>query len=133
MVLLSAGTSGVGSFMQLVGVLLIFVFVLALTYLTTRWIANYQKVQGEHKNLRVLETIRIANNKYVQLVEAGEEYLVIAVGKDEAHLLTVLTREQFKVGPQETNDFAGKNAGETFGDVLQKLREHLPKNRQKND
>ncbi len=133
MILLNAGTSGLGSFMQLIGVLLIFVFVLVITYFTTKWIANYQKVQSGHKNLRLLETIRIANNKYVQLIEAGEEYLVIAVGKEEAHLLARLTREQLRVGPEEDSDFSGKNAGETFQDVLERLKEHLPKSKQKND
>ena len=42
MILLQTRTSGFSSFMQLLGVLLIFVFVLALTYFTPKWIAGYQ-------------------------------------------------------------------------------------------
>ena len=133
MTVLSAGLSGLDSFLQLIGVLLIFVFVLALTYFTTRWIANYQKGQNHNKNLRIVETIRVTNNKYIQIVEAGKEYLVIAVGKDEIHLLTKLSEEQLKV-PSERDAASGeKNVSENFQDVFEKLRGHLPKNRQKDE
>lgn len=42
MILLS---SALGSFIQLLGVLIIFLFVLAITYFTTKWIGNYQKTK----------------------------------------------------------------------------------------
>ena len=42
MILLS---SSLNSFIQLLGVLLIFLFVLVITYFTTKWIGGYQKVQ----------------------------------------------------------------------------------------
>lgn len=133
MTVLSAGLSGLDSFLQLIGVLLIFVFVLTLTYFTTRWIANYQKGQNHNKNLRIVETMRITNNKYIQIVEAGKEYLVIAVGKDEIHLLTKLSEEQLKVLPEMNAASGAKNVGENFQDVFEKLREHLPKSRQKDE
>jgi flagellar protein FliO/FliZ len=133
MEILSAGVSGFGSFLQLIGVLLVFVFVLALTYFTTKWIANYQKGQTHNKNLRIVETIRVTNNKYIQLVEAGEEYLVIAIGKDEIRLLTKLSEEQLKVLPEKMAASGEKNVGESFQDVFNKIREHLPKSRQKDE
>lgn len=133
MTVLSAGVSGWGSFLQLIGVLLVFVFVLALTYFTTKWIANYQKGQAHNKNLRIVETIRITNNKYIQIVEAGREYLVIAIGKDEIRLLTKLSEEQLKVLPEKMAASGEKNVGESFQDVFNKLREHLPKSRQKDE
>ncbi len=133
MVILSAGTSGSDSVLRLIGVLLIFVFVLAITYFTTRWIANYQKGQNQHKNLRTIETIRVTNNKYIQIVEAGTEYLVIAVGKDEIHLLTKLTKEQLKALPDEEKSTLLQGNGENFRDVFDRLKEHLPKSRQKDE
>lgn len=129
---LIAGTSGLQSFLQLISMLFIFAFVLAITYFVTKWIANYQKGQSCHRNLRIVETIRLTNNKYVQILEAGSEYLVIAVGKDEVRLLTKLSEEQMKVLP--TSQTAGtKYEEESFQDVLKKLKEHLPKSRQKNE
>ena len=78
MILLS---SALGSFIQLLGVLIIFLFVLAITYFTTKWIGNYQKTNFANKNLQIVESIRVGNNKFIAIVKAGEVYLVVAVGK----------------------------------------------------
>ena len=66
MILLSASFR---SLMQLIGVLIIFVFVLIITYFTTKWVGGFQKIQMSKGNLKVLETIRIANGKFLQLVK----------------------------------------------------------------
>lgn len=126
MALLQIKTSGFSNFMQLLGVLLIFVFVLAITYFTTRWIAGYQKSRSFNKNLKVIETLRLTQNKYIQIVEAGEVYLVIGVGKDEITMLTTLTREQLK--DLDTYEVTKqKEAGESFQEILSRLKDHLPK------
>ena len=65
-------------------VLIIFVGVLVLTYYATRFIASYQKTHIYNKNIEIIETARVANNKYIQVVRVGkEDYFVIGVGKDE--------------------------------------------------
>ena len=66
MILLS---SSLNSFIQLLGVLLIFLFVLVITYFTTKWIGGYQKVQMSGRSFQVVDTIRIANNKLVQVIK----------------------------------------------------------------
>lgn len=126
MTLLQMKTSGFSNFMQLLGVLLIFVFVLAITYFTTKWIAGYQKSRSFNKNLKVIETLRLTQNKYIQIVEAGEIYLVIGVGKDEITMLTTLTKEQLK--DLDTYEVTKqKEAGENFQEILNRLKDHLPK------
>ena len=82
MILLS---SSLNSFIQLLGVLLIFLFVLVITYFTTKWIGGYQKVQMSGRSFQVVDTIRIANNKLVQVIKMGDVYLVIAVAKDNVY------------------------------------------------
>ncbi len=126
MLLLQMKTSSFSNFMQLMGVLLIFLFVLALTYVTTKWIANYQKGKSYNKNLRVIETLRLTQNKYIQIVEAGDVYLVIGVGKDEITMLTTLTEEQLK--DLDTYEVQKQTeAGENFQDILNKIKKRLPK------
>lgn len=93
MVLLAIGVSG---YVQLVTVLLIFAAVLGVTAWTTRWMANYQKQQNVNENIEVIETTRIANNKYIQIVRAGGTYLAIAVCKDTVTLLGEIPEEQLK-------------------------------------
>ena len=76
-----------GGVAQLLTVLVIFVAVLGVTAWVTAWMANYQKQQNSNGNIEVLETVRIANNKYLQLVRVGESYIAIAVCKDTVTML----------------------------------------------
>lgn len=101
MILLSASFR---SLMQLIGVLIIFVFVLIITYFTTKWVGGFQKIQMSKGNLMVLETIRIANGKFLQLVKA-------------------LTEDQLSV--QTSDDM--KNSQENFQEIFSRLKDHFPK------
>ena len=92
--MLLTGTGRMDSYLQFLTVLILFVFVLGITWATTRWIANYQKGKALSSNLEVVETLRITGNKFLQIVRAGKKYLVIAVGKDEIHMLTELTEDE---------------------------------------
>lgn len=89
-------TGKTDSYAQFITVLLIFVAVLAVTALVTKWIAGYQKQQGAAGNIEVLETVRIANNKYIQLVRIGESYFAIAVCKDTVTNLGEIPAGQLK-------------------------------------
>jgi len=111
---------------QLFSVLAIFVFVLLATYFTTRWIAGYQQSQMHNRNLRVVETLKLTNNKYIQIIEAGDVYLVIALGRDHVEKLAELTKDQLKEVTAVPNA-GGSGAEETFRDVLNRVKRHLPK------
>lgn len=122
MILLS---SSVHNLVQLIGALIIFAFVLGITYLTTRWMGGFQKNRNCGKNLRIVETIGVGNNKYISIVETGTVYLVVSVGKDEVHLLAQLTREQLKDFSFEQQNT--KENQESFSEILDKLKDKLPK------
>ena len=85
---------GINSFAQFLTVLVIFVGVLALTYFTTRWVASYQKGKMMSGNIRVVETFKITQNKYIQIVQIGEHYYAIAIGKDNITMLGELKEEE---------------------------------------
>ncbi|MEG1847771.1 MAG: flagellar biosynthetic protein FliO [Lachnospiraceae bacterium] len=108
-----SGINAVGEFLTL---LLIFIFVLAITYGTTRWIANYQKEKVHSNNIQIIETYRITANKYIQIVQTGSKYLVIAVCKDTVTLLTELTEEQIKF-PESVD-----HSNLTFKEILEKAK-----------
>jgi len=88
--------SSAGSYAQFITVLLIFVVVLGITVLTTRWIANYQKQQSVNENVQVIETTRIANNKYIQIIRVGAKYMAVAVCKDTVTMLGEIPEEELK-------------------------------------
>lgn len=102
-------TAKADSYLQFITVLLLFVFVLAITWFVTRWIANYQKGMASGGNLEVIETCRIAPNKYVQIVRAGGRYLLVAIGKDEVHMLLEMDGDELELqkgAPVQGAEFA---------------------------
>ena len=86
-----------GSYAQFITVLVIFVLVLGVAALVTKWMADYQRQMGVNCNIEVVETARIANNKYIQLVRVGDVYKVIAVCKDTVTMLGEVSAEQLKL------------------------------------
>ena len=119
-------TSTGESIFQLLVVLFCFVIVLALTYYTTRWIAGDQKSHSFHKNLAVVETLKLTNNKFIQLIQVGKDtYYVIAIGKDEISFLGQVDQEQLKEISLETEEIPTVKGD--FEDILNKVKERLPK------
>ena len=118
MALASRGSSVLESIGQLFSVLAIFIIVLLVTYFVTRWIAGYQQSQMQTRNLKVIETLRLANNKYIQIIEA--------LSRDHVEKLAELTKDQLK--EISASGAAGKDTiGESFQEILGKVKEHFPK------
>jgi flagellar protein FliO/FliZ len=117
------------SFIQLLGALVIFAFVLVITYLASRWMGGMQKTRGSNKNLRIIETIGVGNNKFISIVEVGTVYLVVSVGKDEVHLLTEISKEDLK--DLSFEDEENMNLQDTFAGILKKVKEKVPKKQDK--
>ena len=115
------------SFLQLISALLIFAFVLLITYFTTRWVGNYQKVRMKSKNLQVIESLSAGNNKSICLIKAGTEYLVVAIGKDEIHSLATLKEEQLTDVSFLYEGTDSMVSGESFQEILGQLKEKMSK------
>ncbi|MCI9645901.1 MAG: flagellar biosynthetic protein FliO [Lachnospiraceae bacterium] len=119
--------SGLASVFRLIGVLLVFLFVLAVTYATTKWIAHYQQGIAANRNIQVIETFRITNNKFIQIIQVGERYLVISVCKDTINILTEITEDElvWKPSNEEEGDRSGINSN--FQEILENLKKKLPR------
>ena len=83
-------SGGTNSFVQFLTALLVFAFVVALTYFTVRWVGTYQKVQGGNRNFEVIETCKVTSNKYLQIIKVGSRYFLIGIGKEELTFMTEL-------------------------------------------
>lgn len=118
-------TSSMDSFLELIGVLLVFVFVLVITYLCSKWMAGYQKIHMKSKNLQVIESIPAGNGKVISLVKAGTQYLVVGIGKDEMEHLATLTEEQLTDFSFQEEKSAGKE--ESFQEIFGQFKERLSK------
>ena len=119
MKILLIGASSVDSFIQLVTVLVLFAFVLGATFLTTKFVGNFQKVQSKNRNFELIEVFRLSNSTYLQLVRIGNKYFVIAVGKEQANVVTEIDEEDII---RNTDNNSGN---EMFSQILSKAKERL--------
>ena len=109
-------TSGIDMTAQFLTVVFILVIVLALAYVTTKWIANYQKGKNVNCNVEIIEVSKIAANKYIEIVRCGEKYLAIAIGKDTVTMLCELSKEQLNLDDENQSKSGG------FKDLLEKAK-----------
>ena len=104
------------SYVQFMTVLILFLFVLMITYWVTKWTAGYQKNQNVNANMELLDIIRLSNNKYIQIIRVGRKYLAVAICKDTVTMLTEISEQDLV--------FSEKNVskGQGFKDILEKIQ-----------
>lgn len=119
--LLTISNSRLEAFAQLVTLLIIFVFVLALTYFSTKWIGNFQKNKLAGNNIEILETMKLSNSKYIQIVRISTKVFTIAVCKDTITYLGDLNEEDLVFKNTST-----ELKSENFKAILEKFKKDKP-------
>ena len=110
-------TTGLESVVQLITVLFIFVFVLAITWISTKYIAGIQKDKYKTGNMELIETLRISNNKYLQIVRVGSKYYCMAVCKDTVTMLGEIRKEDVVFSENNVN------VSMDFHKILEKVKQ----------
>ena len=113
-------------FLKLFVSILIFVFVLVLTRITTVYIAKLQRTGMVGDNISVIETQRLSNTKYLHIVKIGEEYFALASGKDSVTLISKLDSQGLKLPLEDPNAETEKSAV-PFANILEKFRKKQDK------
>lgn len=80
--------------------------------------AKIQKSQFRNSNIEVIETFRLSNTKYIQIVKLGGKYVAIAVGKDTVNFLTELEEEELDLTKPEN-----KTTNLEFQEILKKVKD----------
>ncbi|MCR4791233.1 MAG: flagellar biosynthetic protein FliO [Lachnospiraceae bacterium] len=106
-------TSTLSDIAQFFTVLIVFIAVLVITMLCTKWIGNFQKIQGASGSAEVIETVRIAPGKWIQIIRIGKKYKAIAICKDTVTYLGEVDEADLK-----TDDTSEKKS---FSEVLSKV------------
>lgn len=117
-------SSRIEAFAQLLTLLIIFIFVLAVTYYVTRFVGNYQKNKLSGSNINILETMRIANNKYIQIVKIGSRVFAIAVAKDTVSYLCELDEDELIYKEYSSGKMLINN--DNFKEILEKFKKDKP-------
>ena len=120
--LLSVSSSRIEAFVQLITLVIIFALVLAMTYFATRFVGNYKKEKMAGSNISVLETFRLSNSKYIQIIKMGSKFLAIAICKDSVTVLCELQESDL-----EFTEVSTQVKSENFKAVLDKFRKDKPK------
>ena len=92
--MLLVSTSKIDSVAQLLTVILLFVVVLGATWLTTRYVAGVQKGKMKGSNFEVIDTFRLTQNKFVQILRIGKRYMAVAICKDTVTVLRELDESE---------------------------------------
>lgn len=116
--ILLSGT--IGNIFQLIGLIIVFILILCATYYTSRWIGKSSFTQQRAANIQVVETFRLSQTKYIQIIRAGTgRYFVIAVSKENITYIAELKEEDIILRDESQN--AEKVS---FSDIMKKLKKH---------
>lgn len=115
--------TGINGIVQLITVAVLFIVVLVMTYFTTRFIGNYQKGHMSCNNIQIVETMRLSQNKLIQIVHISDKYFAIAVCKDTVTLLGELDGSDIMVSSNNVTN-------ERFESVLNRFRKKEQNNKQ---
>ncbi len=92
---------------QLLVLLLILAFVLFLAYYTSKLTARFQNNLTKGGSMRVIETIRLQDGKFLQIVKVSDRYIVLGLGKEEITYICELDEMPERVEDIESNDNSG--------------------------
>ena len=111
------GAARLDSLAQFVTVIILFLFVLGVTYFVTRWISGFQKTQMIGTNMEIVDTLRISASKYLQIIRVGDKYFAIAVCKDTVTMLTEVSKDSLNL------EMGAGNTNLSFREVLEKIKD----------
>lgn len=79
---------------KLIFLVIIFIVILVLSYLVTKWYANSGLVKNKTNNIEIKESFQLAPGKMISIVRIGEKYVALAQFKDNVVKLAELTEEE---------------------------------------
>lgn len=106
---------------QLIGVTFLFLFVLVITYVTTKLIGGIKAGTLTESNFKVIDTYKVTQNKYMQIIKIGSNYFVIAVCKDTIQLITELKEEDIVLKERSSK------VNTSFQDILKAIKKQNEK------
>lgn len=119
------------SILSVIVVLVMFVGILYLAYITTKFIGKRYSVKGKQfKNLKVLETVAIGPDRQLMIVKTAGKCLLLGATPQNITLITELSEDMLN------NEFPEEEAVETmsFTDALRRVtKEKLTKKNQTED
>jgi flagellar protein FliO/FliZ len=121
MTILVAEMSSTDNLLQFLGVSILFIFILAITYFTTKFVGGYKMEMNKNSNFKVHETYKVTQNKYLQIIQVGKRYFVIAVGKEEIQLISEIDEDELTL--KDSLKVQKVNFTDMFNTVMNKQKD----------
>ncbi len=117
------------SFVNILSLLLIFVLVLVMAYFSTKFIAKIQANNINNKsNIKIIESFRLGNNKFIAIVKIGGDYYAIALGKEEVTFIDKLDQDGLSLNQEGTSQTDGSIEGSSsFKEILSQFKKNKSK------
>lgn len=115
---LTSALSTIENVFQLIGLLVVFALILAAAYFVTKWVGNTALKGQQNKNIEIMETFRLAPNKFIQIVRLGDKYVAIAVSKEQVEYLTEIEEEKLSLPEAGERQFSSNT---DFKEILSKI------------
>ncbi len=114
--------SSLQNVLQLVGIIVVFLIILAAAYVASVLVGKTQNnaYHSKDRNIKLIEVFRINNNQFLQIVRIGKRYFALAISKEQIELITELAEEEVFIS--EVSD-----AAIPFQNVLETVKQKLPK------
>ena len=112
-----SATSAAGQFFSILRFLAATVFVALLAYYVTKMMAGKRGLGRGGGNISLIETINVGGQAMVQLIKAGDKFLVIGVTKERVTILSEIDKEH--INEPEPINFSYMDT--PFGKVLSKF------------
>lgn len=103
---------------QLIGLLVVFILILAAAYFVTRWVGGQTLQSQKNQNISVIETFRLAPNRFIQIVRLGNKYIAIALSREHVEFLAEIDEEALSL-PETRERQVSSNVD--FKEVFSKL------------
>ncbi|MGN1482102.1 flagellar biosynthetic protein FliO [Porcipelethomonas sp.] len=130
------GKSLISQIGSVLGALIGFAVILYLAYMATKLLGKRLSFKsGSNKNIKILESVSLGQNKALMIVEAADKTMLIGITSGEISLISELDGEKLKTESEnapETMEFskAFKTVLENnFGKKLKKSKEHKNDNK----
>lgn len=97
------------STLKLIGLIILCIAIIVACYYTTKFVGKKQGT-GSGKNFRVIETYRISQNKFLQIIAVGKRYFLISSSKDKVSLIAELSESDLELEKQKVSHMKFKDA-----------------------
>ena len=116
-------TNSLDEIAEFVTLLVIFIIVIGITYFSIRIVGNIQKEKLGRGNIQILETQKVSNTKYIQIVRIGKKCFAIAICKDSISYLCEVDEGDLQFN---TDSSISKSSAESFKAIIDKFKNDKP-------